>query len=101
MEQIKKTKIKYHNGYLQVFMPNGDLIPCQTNLIIRNDATQEGEVTVTVSFVADISQIDILSNIEDVTEYIKEELDKSKKGLIENLYEKEIRKKWYYRILGI
>jgi len=85
-------------------MPNGELIPHQTNMIIENDTDQERTATVTITFIADISQMGELVRVEcNHSEVIQDLEDKVCKlqdsaTFWEKLYENESRKKWYQKL---
>lgn len=52
-----KIKVKYDGRYLQAYMPNGDVIPLQTDIKVENEVGQENEATVTIQCIGDISDL--------------------------------------------
>ncbi|MES2240447.1 MAG: hypothetical protein V4497_09350 [Bacteroidota bacterium] len=105
-------KIKYNGNHLVAYMPNGDLIPMQTDIKITNNTEQRNIALVTVEFEADISELVLVDPTipERRVESLKKEISdlkdtrdlhyKSAK-FWENLYEKETSKKWYQKLFNI
>lgn len=91
---MKRAKVKYYNDYLVLCMPDGEIIPEQTNLKIKNQSGDRKLATVTVTLLADISAIgepdkriveDNLRRIESLEAEIKtlkEEAEKSYKSAV-------------------
>jgi len=86
-------------------MPNGELIPAQTDIKIENSTGQKNTATVTVSFEVPISNI---SNEEEKPDFNKqiENLLLEKASILKasNFWEREYRlehsKKWYHKIFN-
>lgn len=102
---MENIKVKYHNGYLQAFMPNGELIPAQTDIKIENGTDQKNMVTVSVSFDVPISNI----NNEEENPFMKKQIEDllSEKASIlkasnfwEREYKREHSKKWYHKMFN-
>lgn len=81
---MSRAMVKYYNDYLQLFMPNGDIIPEQTNLIIENSVGDRKQATVTVTLVADISKISepITANQSELVKELEEKLYVAKKDAV-------------------
>jgi len=103
---MDRTAVKYHNGYLQLFMPNGELIPQQVSMIIENSAPDKKTATVTITLISDISQIgETMNNEADYREEIKileERLYQSHKSALfwEKLHNKEKSLRWYQKLFN-
>jgi hypothetical protein len=101
---MKKVIIKYHNEYLQAFMPNGDLIPLQTDMKIENSTEQSKEATVTITFIADITQMGELIRVDcdhkGVIADLEEKLKNTNNHLLtyKELYNEEVKKSWYKKL---
>lgn len=55
---MENCKVITKNGFLFLIMPNGDVIPSQTSLILKNDMDGEpGKSIVTITVIADTSFI--------------------------------------------
>lgn len=104
---MSRAIVKYHNDYLQLFMPDGQVIPEQTNLILENSYGDKKTATVTITLLADISQIgESVNNEFDQQKVIKDLEDKlyqSHKSAVfwETLYNTEKKRSWIDKILGI
>ncbi len=102
---MENIKVKYHNGYLQAFMPNGDLMPAQTDIKIENSTDQKNMVTVSVSFEVPISNINNEEENPLMNKKI-EDLLKEKESILkasnfwEREYNLEYSKKWYHKVFG-
>lgn len=104
---MSRAIVKYCNDYLQLFMPNGDIIPEQTNLIIENSVGDRKQATVTVTLVADISKIakpiDNNDNKEEIVKGLEEKLCQAHKSAVfwETLYNNEKQRTWFDKLLGL
>lgn len=104
---MNKAVVKYHNDYLQLFTSSGELIPYQSNLILENETGSRKTAAVTITLIADISQIgETVNNDFDLKEAIKdlhEKLDLAHRSAIfwEKLYEAENSKKWYQKLFNL
>lgn len=104
---MKKVKIKYINDYLQAVMPNGQIIPEQTDLILRNEVGDKKTATATLTLIVDISDIGETDSTQDAEysyiEKLKEEKYKALKSAIywETLYKKEAAKTWYQKLFSL
>lgn len=118
---MSRAIVKYNNDYLQLFTSSGELIPEQTNIIIENEVGDRKIATVTVTLIADISQIGDDTDKDYIqSETIKElnhkvcalaskaqELEdksfQSHKSAVfwETLYNTEKQRSWLDKIFGI
>lgn len=104
---MSRAIVKYHNDYLQLFMPDGQIIPEQTNLILENSYGDRKTATVTITLLADISQIgESVNNEFDQLKIIKDLEDKlcqSHKSAVfwETLYNTEKQRSWLDKIFGL
>lgn len=104
---MSRAMVKYYNDYLQLFMPNGDIIPEQTNLIIENLVGDRKQATVTVTLVADISKITEPINgdrdAEEVVKELEEKISIAKKSAVfwENLYINEKQRTWFDKLFNL
>jgi len=103
---MSRAIVKYHNDYLQLFMPDGQIIPEQTNLILENSLGDRKTATVTITLLADISQIGEAVNNErdqsDVIKDLEEKMFQSHKSAVfwETLYNKEKQRSWFDKIFN-
>lgn len=104
---MSRVMVKYCNDYLQLFMPDGEIIPGQTNLIIENCVGDRKQATVTMTLIADISQIgEVVNNERDqkeIIEDLEEKVNLAHKSAVfwEKLYEAEASKKWYKKLFNL
>lgn len=101
------AKLKYSNDYLQIFMPDGQVIPQQIDLEIKNETGQRKIATAIVTLIVDISEIgepiDNNDNKEEIVKSLEEKLEITHKSALfwEKLYEKESIKKWYQKLFNL
>lgn len=105
-------KIKYNGNHLVAYMPNGDLIPMQTDIKITNNTEQRNIALVTVEFEADISELVPVDTaiIDRRVESLKREISDLKdtrdlhyKSAVfwETLYNTEKQRTWLDKLLGL
>jgi len=103
---MKKATVRVKDGYLCVYMPSGEILPCQTDIKIENNVDQFNQATVTVSFIADVSVMsdeyldknEALSKVNELSFKLKESGKREllwKKAFIE-----ENKKKWYQKLFN-
>lgn len=108
-----KIKVKYDGRYLQAYMPNGDIIPQQTEIKIENNVGDENMALVTLQVHADISNLKDMGNpdidYKKSADYfqgknmeLKEQLDQARKRAdhYQVEYHEELNKKWYHKLFG-
>lgn len=111
---MEYAKLKYNNDYLQVFMPNGEIIPYQTDILIKNESGQRKMATVTMELIVDISEIgekdSIYSEKVSRIQYIEKEKIKLEEEIssyrqsneyLKKELRKEQNKKWYQKLFRL
>lgn len=104
---MELAKVKYNNDYLVLCAPDGEIIPEQINMVLNNEVGVRKVATVTITLLADISNIGEPCNNEDSYSYkidkLERELQEVHKSakFWENLYERESAKKWYQKLFNL
>lgn len=108
---MERAKLKYHNDYLQVIMPDGQVIPDQVDIKIENEVGQRKIATAIVTMIVDISEIgekdikttDKINCLESKIHLLEEEKKNIEKQ--ENYwmrqYHREKDKTWYQKLFNI
>lgn len=80
----ERAKVKYYNDYLVLCMPDGEIIPEQSDIKIKNQLGDRKIATVTVTLLADISQIGepIAANQSELVKELEEKLCVSEKATV-------------------
>jgi len=104
---MSRAIVKYTNDYLQLFMPDGQIIPYQTNIILENSVGDRKTATATITLIVDISQIGeaVVNEFEQqkVIKDLEDKLCQSHKSAIfwETLYNTDKKRSWLDKIFGI
>lgn len=103
---MKKAKVKYYNDYLVLCMPDGEIIPEQTDIKIENQVWDKKTATVTITLLADISEIgepDESTNKEDKIKELEEKLCLAHKSAVfwETMCNNEKKKSWYEKLFNL
>src|SRR5699024_10422801 len=77
--EMSKVRVKYDGRYLQAYMPNGDIIPLQTDIKVENEVGQNNEATVTIQCIGDISELTeadkTVVNLRDEITHLKDRIN--------------------------